>query len=375
MKLSKKSLTSSIVILGCAAVVAVCAGMNFHAKRTFQEDIVAGEGVTTTFNLSDYNENLKGTIADVPVYVLQGEKEGGSMLVLGGTHPNEPSGHMAAVLLEENAKVSEGTIYVIPNINNSGFTHNDALEGSPQYLHFTTDDGETRTFAYGSRATNPIDQWPDPDIYTHTSGQTLSGSETRNLNRCYPGIKVGTISEQVAYAVTEMIKDLEIDMEVDLHESSPEYAVNNATVAHENAMLIASTEVLNLQLEGLQMALEPSPTTLHGLTHRELGDFTDTYAMLMETANPSQGRLRGKTNEELALTGIDPCYELAYDLGLLYVDYSMYSQPIEMRSGRHLQGIIEMINGFNDLGGGQIAVEGIPTYAELTESSIGHFLK
>lgn len=73
--------------------------------------------------------------------------------------------------------------------------------------------GETRTFQYGSRATNPIDQWPDPDIYTHkSSGQTLSGSETRNLNRCYPGVEDGTLSEQVAYAVTNMIKTLDIDM-------------------------------------------------------------------------------------------------------------------------------------------------------------------
>ena len=128
---------------------------------------------------------------------------------------------MAGIILEENAKVEAGTIYVIPNINNSALTHNDPLDGSPQYMHFTTKNGETRTFQYGSRATNPIDQWPDPDIYTHkSSGQTLSGSETRNLNRCYPGVEDGTLSEQVAYAVTNMIKTLDIDMEIDLHESS-----------------------------------------------------------------------------------------------------------------------------------------------------------
>ena len=75
---------------------------------------------------------------------------------------------MAGIILEENAKVEAGTIYVIPNINNSALTHNDPLDGSPQYMHFTTKNGETRTFQYGSRATNPIDQWPDPDI-THTS--------------------------------------------------------------------------------------------------------------------------------------------------------------------------------------------------------------
>ena len=30
---------------------------------------------------------------------------------------------------------------------------------------------------------------------------------------------------------------------------------------------------------------------------------TDTLAILMETANPAQGRLRGATNEQLVLTG------------------------------------------------------------------------
>ena len=314
-------------------------------------------------------------MGDTEVYVLRGEKEGGQLLVLGSTHANEPAGHMTAIVLEENAKVNEGTIYVIPSISKSGLSHNDPLEGSPQYMHFTTPSGEQRVFQYGSRAANPIDQWPDPDIYSHSSGQTLSGSETRNLNRCYPGIADGTLSEQVAYAVTNMINTLGIDMEIDLHESSPEYAVNNATVAHERAMGIASEGVLDLQLEGISMSLEPSPVSLHGLTHRELGDFTNTYALLMETGNPSQGRLRGRTDEALVQTGIDPCYVINYDLGLLYVDYSSGSFPMELRVGRHLAGISAYINAFNNNSDKKIEVEGIPTYDEMLSNKVGYYLK
>ena len=372
----KKTWIKGVAVVLVAAIAATIAGVSFYNKRHFVEDIVTGEGVTETFKLSTYNENLEGTIGDVDVYVMRGEKEGGSLLVLGGTHSNEPAGHMAAIILEENAKVEQGTIYVIPNINNSALTHNDPLEGNPQYMHFTTSDGETRTFQYGSRATNPIDQWPDPDIYTHTSGQTLSGSETRNLNRCYPGVKDGTLSEQVAYAVTNMINTLEIDMEIDMHESSPEYAVNNATVAHENAMLIASEGVLELAMEGISMSLEPSPVNLHGLTHRELGDYTNTYALLMEVGNPVQGRLRGKTDEDLILTGEDPCYEIAYDLGLLYVDYSSGSFPIELRVGRHLAGINAYINAFNTYAeeGNEIVVTDIPAYDDVVNGYLGDFL-
>ncbi len=128
------------------------------------------------------------------------------MLVLGGTHPNEPSGLMSAVLLIENVNVKSGTLYVIPRTNNSAFTHNDPQEGSPQRFTISTPHGE-RWFRYGSRATNPIDQWPDPDVYIHaSSGQQLSGSETRNLNRGYPGRPDGTLTEQICYGITELIK-------------------------------------------------------------------------------------------------------------------------------------------------------------------------
>lgn len=52
----------------------------------------------------------------------------------------------------------------------------------------------------GSRASNPVDQWPDPDVYVHAaSGQQLSGSETRNINRAYPGRPDGNPTEQAAF--------------------------------------------------------------------------------------------------------------------------------------------------------------------------------
>ena len=371
----KKNHITAAVCLAAALAVTVVTGLNFASLKDLGE-IKPGDGVTGTKLLSEYFDGIKGSSMDTEVYILEGEKPGGKVLILGGTHGNEPAGYLAAITFIENAKVEEGTVYVIPYTNRSGMTHNDPQEASPQYLNITTPSG-VRKFRYGSRASNPVDQWPDPDIYTHkSSGQTLSGSETRNLNRCYPGVEDGTLSEQVAYAVTNMIKTLDIDMEIDLHESSPEYAVNNATVAHERASAIASEGVLNLELEGISMSLEPSPVSLHGLTHRELGDYTNTYALLMETGNPSQGRLRGYTDEDLVKTGEDPCYVIAYDLGLLYVDYSSGNFPIELRAGRHLAGISAYIDAFNNNSSEdkQIIVEGIPTYDEMINSDLGDFL-
>lgn len=375
LKKYKHAVTAVCAIASLA--VAFVAGKDFYDFRHYEEQIIPGPGVTDTFMLSDYNENLKGTFGDTKVYVMQGKKEGGSLLVLGGTHPNEPSGHMAAITMIESGQVEAGTVYVIPRTDNSAFTHNDPQEGSPHFYHIETASG-TREFVYGSRATNPLDQWPDPDIYTHkSSGQNLSGSELRNINRAYPGVKDGTLTEQAAYAVTNMINELDIDMEIDLHEASPEYPTVNATVAHERATAMASMGVLELQLAGVPMSLEPSPVNLHGLTHRELGDYTNTLALLMETGNPAQGRLHGKIDENLILTGEDKCYEKAEQLGYLYVPYpdKKTSLTLELRVGRHIQSITEYMKAFTDMYGtekGELVITGLPTYEELTTG--GHKL-
>ena len=363
---------TGILILIFSAIIAFIAGKEFLKLRE-PEPIVTGEGVTSIQKLSDYLPSLKGTSGDSDIYVFKGEEEGGSTLVLGGTHGNEPSGLMAAILLVENAKVDKGTLYVIPRTNGSGFTHNDPQEGSPQRFHIKTPFGE-RWFRYGSRATNPLDQWPDPDVYVHaSSGQNLSGNETRNINRAYPGRADGTYTEKVAYAITELIRQNDINLTIDLHEASPEYPVINAIVAHENAMGIASQVAMNLEFEDISISLEPSPVSLRGLTHRELGDFTNTYAVLMETANAAQGRLRGKTNEALVLTGIDDRYVEAQKLGRLYVPYDETGHPLEERVGRHLSGIMQFITvmGENEPDK-EMLVENVPIYADLMENGIGN---
>lgn len=371
MKGSK--LTAAIFLclaLACDAV----AGKSFLSMRT-PEPIVKGPGITEVKMLSEYFPKLKGTNGDTEVYVIKGKNPGGSMLVLGGTHGNEPSGLLSAVTLIENAELNKGTLYVIPRANNSGLTHNDPQEGSPQRFTIKTPNGE-RWFRYGSRATNPLDQWPDPDVYIHaSSGQQLSGSETRNLNRGYPGREDGTLTEQVCYGITQLIKTEKVDVSIDLHEASPEYPVINAMVSHEKAMGVASVATINLQLQGIQMALEPSPTNLHGLTHRELGDYTDTLALLMETSNGAQGRLRGRTDENLVITGKDKMYVKAAELGRLYVPYDENGHPLEERVGRHLTGIMEISKAFsNEKTDKAIEIINVPTYSDLTSKGLGNYL-
>lgn len=362
----KQKLISGVICLAISVAIMVSTSMNFLAAREVPMPM-EGPSVTEVKMLSDWFDGLKGTNGDTPVYVLKGEKEGGKMLILGGTHANEVSGYMSAFTFIENAVVEQGTVYVIPYTNHSAMTHNDPGEGNLQYFTLTTKSGE-RTFRYGSRATNPIDQWPDPDVYVHfTSGQQLSGSETRNINRAYPGRPDGNLTEKAAYGVMELIRNEGVNIGFDLHEASPEYPVINATVAHNNSMEIASVGCMNLLMNGIEMSLEVSPTNFHGLTHREWGDYSDiNVAILMETANASQGRLRGATSLEQVLGGRDKCYTVSEKLGMLYVPWEEVGHPIEERCGRHLQGIYEYCAAYSEAyPDAPVVYSGVPGYAEL----------
>lgn len=356
--------TAAGALLMALLVIALVAP-GFKKMHT-PEPIKQGPGVSEVKMLSDYFSDLKGTAGDTEVYVLDSGKPGGTALVLGGTHPNEPSGYVGAILLVENARPAEGKMIILPRANASAFTHTDYMEGAPQEFVIKAPSGD-RWFRHGSRATNPIHQWPDPDIYVHAgSGQKLSGSETRNLNRAYPGRKDGNLTEKIAYGIVQLIKTEKVNMTIDYHEASPEYPVINAIVAHDRAMDIAAEATMNLQLDGVQMGLEPSPQKLRGLSHRELGDATDTLAILMETSNPAQGRLRGATSAELVLTGKDKMYVQAAKLGRLFVPIDENGHPLSERVARHIAATDELIKVYNKKHPSRkLVLTNVPSYSEL----------
>ncbi|MBQ7645250.1 MAG: succinylglutamate desuccinylase/aspartoacylase family protein [Spirochaetales bacterium] len=296
------------------------------------------------------------------------------MLVLGGTHPNEPSGFISAVMLVEYCRPKAGTLYVIPRANNSAFTCTDPHEAAPMKFYINTDGG-TRTFRFGSRATNPIDQWPDSEVYVHaSSGQKLSGSETRNLNRAYPGREDGNLTEKIAYGITTLIRNEDIEITVDLHEASPEYTTVNAIVAHEDALELAAPTLWEVE-DSFQISVEKSPTNLHGLTHRELGDFTDTWALLMETANPSQGRLHGRIDSDLVVSGKDKFYTRAATYGAVTVPYTESGISLSERCARHITCLVQFAQQYAFVGSeGDLDLGDMPTYRQILENGIGHYL-
>jgi len=356
-------------------VVAGTAASAFDGMRR-AEPIIPGSGVTRQSTLAAYEPSLAQTSADTEVFFMDGGRPGGVVLVLGGTHPNEPAGLLTAVLLVERARVASGRLIVVPRSNGSGFTHNDPQEGAPQTFEIVTPGGP-RSFRFGSRNTNPVDQWPDPDVYVHaSSGQRLSGAEVRNLNRAFPGRADGTFTERIALAIASLVRQEQVDLVIDLHEASPEYPVINAIVAHERAMPLAAAVLLEMQMAGIQISLEASPATLRGLSTRELGDHTPALAVLMETPNPAQGRIRGRTSAALVVGGRDAVYERAAHARRLFVPFDAGGWPIEARVGRHATGVVLFARLLGDAGPGRgVAIEGVPEAASLRRDGLGAYLR
>jgi len=364
---------TALGLLGAVAGTVFLVAQDFRAMWR-DPPIYPGPGVTQQARLSDYFSGIDDTAADTDIYFLEGAGPGGTALVLGGTHPNEPASSLTAITLVESAVVTRGRLIVIPRAVHSGFTCTEPQEGYPEVYGIETPRG-MREFRYGSRGTNPIHQWPDPVIYVNGSGQQLAGPEVRNLNRSYPGDPNGYLTERLAFAIVELIRQERVDLSIDLHEASPEYPVINAMVAHENAMDLAVEAAMLLEFEGIQIGVEPSPANLRGLSHREWGDATGTKAILIEAANPAQGRLRGPTNEALVVEGVDRYYTRAAELGLLYVPFGEEGSPLDERVGRHIHTVSTLLEVFSSHTPDRtIAVENLPTLDDVMLNGLGAFL-
>jgi hypothetical protein len=361
-----------LVLLGCAATAALAIAPAFRSMRGL-DSLVAGPGVTSRSRLSAYLPALLNTPGETDVFILEGRHPGGTVLVLGGTHADEPAGYLASVVLIERARLERGRLIVVPRANASGFTHNVPQEGHPQRFTISTPAGAFRTFTYGARATNPVHQWPDPQVYTLArEGQTLSGSETRNLNRAYPGRADGSLTEQIAFAITEIIRREHVTLAIDLHEASPEYPVVNTIVAHPRAMDLAALANMQLQAQGIEIGLEASPAGLGGLSHREWGDATPALAVLMETTNPAQGRLRGRTDGSLVVEGRDRFYVIAARRRRLTVPFDETGWPLATRVARHLAGVTELIKAMSELlPDCTVTMLGVPDYATVVGRGLG----
>ncbi len=129
-----------------------------------------------------YGYLMVGTKYQTPIFHFDSGLEGSSILILGGTHGNEPAGFEAAYRLIQqfsNTNLKAGEIFIVPETNRIADSLNSRHIQVPKGVEI----------------------------------------EKGNLNRCYPGNPDGLPMEQLAHQITQFIKMHQIGLFLDLHES------------------------------------------------------------------------------------------------------------------------------------------------------------
>jgi len=356
-------------------VIIVVSGIQFYNHRHYQLPIVAGPGVSRVGKLSEYCENLKGKMADTNVFYLEGKEAGGKIILIANTHSNEPAAILTALVFIENAIVEKGTLIIIPQFNNSGSRNTKPGDGYPLFFEISTEWGKKK-FRMGNRNASPLDQWPDPDVYVHyPDRQLLSYLDVRNTNRTWPGRPDGPLMEKVTYAAMEIMRKENIDMAVDIHGAETMFPVTNCIVAPQKSMFIATMASLYVNAnEGFENHVEPSPQGFRGLSHREIGDFSETIPFLLEAPLPFLDQPTGPKTEELLIKGQDPFLLSLAQQKKLFVPYDESGWRMEKRVGQHCSVILEIVNQFSmNTPEKEISITNVPRYAELIENGIGYY--
>uniref|UniRef100_UPI00404B981B succinylglutamate desuccinylase n=1 Tax=Candidatus Saccharicenans sp. TaxID=2819258 RepID=UPI00404B981B len=364
-------LLATVIFIGLLAA----GGLPLLQHRHFPVEIVCGPGVTDIKLLSDFFPPLKGTAADTPVFILAGSEPGGQALVMGNTHANEPEGMLAVAIMIENAVVEKGTLYLIPFFNRSASLNTRPGEGYPLYFSVTTPWGQKK-LRFGNRDASPLDQWPDPDVYIHyPEKQMLSYLDIRNTNRTWPGRKNGLPMEQVTLAAMELLRRNQVDLAIDLHGAETMFPVTNCIVAPEKSMRIATLASLTVKsTEGFENHLESSPAKFRGLSHREIGDYSETLPFLLEAPIPFLDQPTGAKTEQLFLTGRDEFLLSLSRKKKLFVPYDETGWPLDRRVGQHLSVTLEIIRQYSRKNPDRaINLKQVPRYSDVVKNGTGAY--
>ncbi|HUI65785.1 MAG TPA: succinylglutamate desuccinylase, partial [Bacteroidota bacterium] len=155
-----------------------------------------------------------------------------------------------------------------------------------------------------------------------------------------------------------------------------QYPVISTIVTHEKGRELATMVSMMLtDNEGFKIGTEFSPKNLHGLSHREVGDFSQAISLLMEAPEPFLDATRGRTNAELLLTGKDDFVMKAGRHGLLFEKIDKNGWPIGVRVGRHTSSLLQIMESWTEDHPEQgLVCAGVPRYAEVIQNGVGHYL-
>ncbi len=373
----KNDTIRKIIIGAVGLLILAVAGKSFYTHRHLEETVVISDGVTEVKKLGEYFDGIAGTVNDCNVYIMEGETPGGTILILGGSHPEEPAGRLTTWLFAENALVEQGRVMVVLSANRSATTVTRPSGAYPTSYNIPTSWG-SQEFRMGDRWANPLDQWPDPEVFIHSpSGQNLAYVDIRNLNRAWPGRANGTLTERTCFAFMNLIREEEVDIVIDLHEAELQYPVINTIVTHENGQELATLVSMMLtDFEGFSIGTEFSPLNLHGLSHREIGDHSNAISLLFEAPEPFLDATRGITGEEQLIEGKDAFVVKAGEHGLLFAPIDSSGWHLNKRVGRHCSTVLQTMESWNEFfPGKEIVCSNVPRYNEVIEKGVGAFLK
>jgi predicted deacylase len=363
------------VLVVLFAALTAAGGVPLYKHRHYAMPFVAGPGVTKVIKLSEYSPGLKGSFTDPDVFVLEGAEPGGKALIMANTHANEPAGLLAVMIMIENTVVEKGTLYIIPTLNVSGGRNTKAGDGYPLYFDIPTEWGKVR-FRMGTRDASPLESWPDPDVYIHyPDKQMLSYLDVRNTNRTWPGRPDGPPMERVTYAAMELMRKEKVDVAFDLHGAETMFPVTNCIVAPQKSAKIATLAAMTVKaMEGYDSHVEPSPQNFRGLSHREIGDYSDTLPFLLEAPIPFLDQPTGPKTVKLLLDGKDPFLLSLAGKKKLFVAYDEKGWPMEKRVGQHMSTVLEIIRQFGKKTPDKaIRLTGAPKYSDLVRDGVGRY--
>ena len=335
------------IILILALLAAFVASLSFISSAREGDLIVPSAAFSHVGHLSDYEPSLADGPMDAPVFFFDSGKEGATVFIAGGAHPNESAGILSAIIVMENLEVSSGRVIVMPVMNLSAYSETLAGFGYPERYQIGG-----RSFKIGSRNTRQVDQWPDPFIFfQYPSGQGLSYEESRNINRAFPGKEDGSLTQRAALAIMKLLEDEGVDYAFDLHEASVTYPVNQTIVTSDGHYDVAYLASLLLQEAGHDMRAEVSAAGNEGYTHRAWNGIEDLSAFLIEVPTPFIDRIPGAMTASLVTSGQDDFLHRLAERGLTTIDYPQEGIALSRRVAMHLDTMSTILSVAQTFGG------------------------
>ena len=357
------------IIHALGLILVVFSGPSFYKSRHLKEPVVIGPGVTQVKKLSAYFPALRGTANDENIYILEGANKGGAVLILGGSHPEEPAARLTTWLLTENAKAGPGP-RLRPQFGQPERDDRDPAERrlSGQLYHpdrmgrADVPDGRPLGESSGpmarSRSLYPLSDAPEPGLHGRPQPQPdLAGPGQRHAHR-----------EDV--------------LRPDRSSSRRRGSISSSTSTRPSSSIRSSAPSSPIRRDWMSRPWPPWSSrtrssrwgwrnrrwSCRGLSHREIGDHTDAVPLLFETPEPFLDATRGRTDEKLLLEGKDEFVVRAGKRGLLFEKIDEKGWPIDVRVGRHCSTILQVLAVWSqDHGDKAVVLTNLPKYAEVIE--------